>query len=136
MGLAERRAAKNFETNAFPALLKEVQDAARFPVPVEVAWESLAVNDYAHLYDEAWPKVYFQPLVGALKAITVDDMGKDALKGALKKVVIVNKAGVHYGESMATFEGGTLTLDHEPCTNIDDIQQRTDAIRALLEKSL
>jgi hypothetical protein len=37
---------------------------------------------------------------------------------------------------MATFEAGTLTLDHEPCTNVDDLQSRIDGIRALLEKSL
>jgi hypothetical protein len=136
MGLAERRAAKNFETTQFPALKKEIDEAAKFAVPVEVAWDTLAVADYAHLYDEAWPKVYFRPLIEALKAITVDDMGRDALKVALKKIVILNKGEVHYGDRMATFEAGTLTLDHEPCTNVDDLQSRIDGIRALLEKSL
>jgi hypothetical protein len=136
MGLAERRAAKSFETNLFPALKKEVMEAAKFEVPLEVNWESLTVADYAHLYDEAWPKVYFRPLIDALKAITADDMGRDALKGALKKIVVCNAKGVHSGESMVSLEAGTLTLDHEPCTNVDDVQQRTDAIRVFLEKAL
>src|SRR3954462_2343928 len=76
MGLAERRAAKEFETKRFPQLKKDIDDAAGFEVPVTVAWDTLAKEGEAHLYDDCWPKVYFQPLVAAFKGITIDDMGK------------------------------------------------------------
>jgi hypothetical protein len=136
MGLGERRAAKNFETNQLPALKKEIDQAAGFDVPLEINWEQLSPEGQAHLYEESWTKVYFRPLVDALKAICVDDMGKEALKGALKKVVIKNSQNVYYGDRIATFEGGVLTLDHEPTTNIDDVADRAKGIQAMLEKNL
>ncbi len=136
MGLAERRAAKNFETNQLPALQKEIDAAAGFSIPLEINWEQLSPEGQTHLYEESWTKVYFRPLIDALKAICVDDMGKAALKGALKKVVIKNAQNVYYGDRIATFEGGVLTLDHEPTTNIDDVADRAKGIQATLEKNL
>ncbi|WP_225413826.1 hypothetical protein [Stigmatella hybrida] len=136
MGLAERRAAKEFETKRFPQFKKDIDEAAGFSVPVTVHWDTLALEEQTQLYDECWPKVYFEPLIAALKGITVDDMGKEALKGGLKKIEIQNRTDIIYGDRMATFEGGTLVLDHKPHTNVDDIQQRTDSIRKLLESKL
>jgi len=103
---------------------------------MEVDWESLTTADQSHLYGECWPKVYFQPQVEAFKSICADAMGKDALKAALKKIVIVNKGEIYYGDRWAKFDGGVLTLDHQPCTNVDNIQERTDGLRTLLEKAL
>lgn len=136
MGLAERRAAKDFETHRFPQLKQDIDAAAGFDVPVVVHWDTLAREGESHLYDQCWPKVYFQPLISALKDITVDDMGKDALKAALKKIEIRNQKGNSSGHRIATFESGTLTLDHEPHTNVDDLHERLEAIRKLLESKL
>ena len=136
MGLAERRAAKQFETEQFPALKSELMSALGFEVPVEVDWEALSIADMAHLYRDAWPRVYFEPSRDAFKSICADDMGKDALRAALKKIVITNRGGVCYGDRWAKFEGGVLTLDHEPCTNIDSVQERADGLRLLIEKAL
>ena len=136
MGLAERRAAKEFETNRFPQFKKAIDEAAGFEVPVTVAWDTLAIEERAHLYDECWPQVYFVPLITALKAITVDDMGKEALKASLKKIEIQNRGDNSSGERMVSFEGGTLLLDHKPVTNVDDVDGRTKAIRTLLESRL
>ncbi|MBN1208773.1 MAG: hypothetical protein JXB05_28185 [Myxococcaceae bacterium] len=136
MGLAERRAAKEFETKRFPQFKKDIDEAAGFEVPVTVHWDTLAKEGESHLYDESWPKVYFEPLIAALKAISIDDMGKEALKGGLKKIEIQNRSGAYYGDRIASFDGGTLLLDHEPHTNVDDIQDRTDGIRKLLESKL
>jgi hypothetical protein len=136
MGLVERRAAKEFETKRFPQLKKQIDEAAGFDVPVTVHWDTLTLEEQSHLYDECWPKVYFEPLIAALKGITIDDMGKEALKAGLKKVEIQNRKDVIYGDRMASFEGGTLLLDHKPHTNVDDIRDRTDGIRKLLESKL
>jgi len=37
---------------------------------------------------------------------------------------------------MASFKDGTLVLDHEPHTNVDYIDERTESIRTLLESNL
>lgn len=136
MGLAERRAAKEFETNKFPDLKKAVDAAAGFDLPIEVDWESLAVNDYAHLYEDAWTKIYFTPLCDAFKNITVDQMGKDALKGALKKVIIKNRGGHYSAPSCYEFANGILTVDHEAASNVDNVSERSRELQKMLEAKL
>lgn len=131
MGLAERRGVKAFQDNRFPALRAEIDQVAGFPVDVEVDWTSLAHDDMAHLYEEAWPKVYFVPLIEALRSITADDLGRDALKAGLKKVVIHDG-----GSSWPTFEDGVLTLHFYAISNLDDVAERTGSIQKLLEKGL
>lgn len=135
MGLKEKRAVQDFEQNIFPGLKTEIETIAGFSIEFEIAWEKLAIDGYDHLYAEAFPKVYFTPIANAFKEICVDDMGKEALKGALKKIFITNEKGASSPTAMA-FEGGTLTVDHKPATNIDDIDVRSKAIQKLLENAL
>lgn len=136
MGLAERRAVKDFQDKQYPELKRALDAAAGFGVEVEVNWDTLAQDEMSHLYAEAFPKVYFKPIIDAFQTICADQMGKDALKGALKKVVICNTSGYWSPEGAIKFEGGTLKIDHEPCSNIDYIEERTKHIVSLLEKSL
>ncbi len=136
MGLAERRAAKKFEDTQYPQLKKQLDEAAHFAVTVDVNWQSLALDGQEHLYEEGWTAVYFTPLIEALQGICVDDMGRDALKAKLKRIVIRNTAGVYSAGSMVTFEDGVLTLDHEPTTNIGDVRDRREAIQKTLEAAL
>ncbi|HRP31956.1 MAG TPA: hypothetical protein PKV73_08695 [Agriterribacter sp.] len=132
MGLNEKRAIKAFQENTFPKLVKKINEAAGFPVELDVQWDTLAVADNAHLYDEGFTKVYFTPVINAFKDITTDDLGKDGLKETLKKVVIKNEGGYYSPGSAISFEGGVLTIDHEPVSNINDIDQRANAIANLL----
>src|SRR5688572_24712290 len=104
MGLAERRAAQNFKDQRYPALKQRIDEAAGFEVPMDVKWETLAINDYAHLYDECFPKVYFDTLTEAFKNIAVDAMGKEALKGGLKRVVVQNVKDCSSAPSCFDFE--------------------------------
>ena len=131
MGLAERRAIKAFQDNRLPALRQAIDAVAGFSVELEVDWDSVATPDYAHLYDEAFTKVYFDPLVEALKGITIDDLGKDALKAGLKKVVIKDE-----GSSWPTLESGVLTLRYPAVANLDYGDERRKTIQDLLEKGL
>jgi hypothetical protein len=136
MGLAERRAVKEFQDHMFPELKNALERAAGFPVPVEVEWDGLARDEMSHLYAECFPKVYFRPLIDALKTIAADQMGKDALQSGLKKILIRNSAQ-HYSPSSAiTFQNGVLTVDHDPVTNADDIRDRTEYTVKILEKNL
>jgi hypothetical protein len=134
MGLAERRAIKHFQDNTYPPLLKQIQDAAGFAVTVEVDWESLATLESSHLYEECLPKVYFLPVVDGMARIAIDDMGKEALKSAVKKIVIQNKKP-DYSSYWATFEHGVLTLDHQ-LSNVDYGKDRADELVRILESKL
>jgi hypothetical protein len=131
MGLAERRAVKAFSEGKYLQLKQEIDTAVGFDLPMTINWESLAVDDYAHLYDEAFNKVYFRPLLDAIKAIAIDDLGKEALASGLKQVVIENA-----GSSWPTFQSGVLTLPFSAVANLDYWMDRKKEIQAVLEKGL
>src|ERR1044072_5172324 len=136
MGLQERRAVKAFQDGSYQNLTSEINTLAGSSLEFEVNWDTLALEEYSHLYDEGFTKVYFTPLINALKEITIDDMGKEALKETLKKIVIKNEAGNYYGSTAYAFSGGVLTIDHQPFSNIDNITERSEESSKLLMKNL
>jgi hypothetical protein len=135
MGLAERRGAERFKNDDYPGWKSRIDQAAGFDVPVEVAWDELAVEDYADSYAEFFPKVYFQPLVDALGAVTIDELGSRALREGLAKIVIRN-TGSFYSASGIAFSDGVLTIDHQPHVNVDYGNERTKALQRTLESGL
>lgn len=135
MGLAEKRAVQDFQKNEFPAWKSKLESAIGFPCELDVKWETLAEEGHDHLYKESFSKVYFQPLVEAMQAICQDDLGKEALKGVLKKIEIFNTNEFSSARGF-TFVSGVLKYDHKPCTNIDDVKDRTESLVKMLEKSL
>ena len=135
MGLAERRAVERFKNDDYPGWKSRIDQAAGFEVPVEVAWEELSVEDYADSYAEFFAKVYFQPLTDALTAVTIDDLGKSAVRGGLSRIVIRN-TGQYYSASGITFSDGVLTLDHQPHVNVDYGDERAKALQRTLESAL
>ncbi len=136
MNLAERRVVRDFQTNQAPGYLERIHEALGFEAPVEIDWETLAQPGESRLYAESWPDVYFEPLIGGLKTVGRDQLGKDALKDGLKKIVIQNTIGCYNPDRWAAFEDGVLTLDHEPLTNVGDKNEREDALVKLLESKL
>ncbi|HTE53555.1 MAG TPA: hypothetical protein VK698_22020 [Kofleriaceae bacterium] len=136
MGLAERRATKIFQDKSYPALVADIQKLAGFPVPIEVQWEQLAKESYADSFEEAWRKVYFVPIIDALKSVCRDDLGKEALKAGLQKIVLSNTKDTYSADAAVSFTGGELAIDHDPVTNVDDVKYRADAVVKALEKGL
>jgi hypothetical protein len=136
VGLAERRAIKEFETNRFPDLKQRIDQAAKFEVTMEVKWDTIAVEGESHLYDDSWPKVYFYPLIAALKSVCQDELGQEALREGLKQIIVQNMSGAYYGDRWAHFQKGVLLLDHLPTTNIDDVDDRTKGLIKVLESGL
>ncbi|MFT3934948.1 MAG: hypothetical protein QM726_15085 [Chitinophagaceae bacterium] len=136
MGLTEKRAIKSFQDGPYQTLVKEIDTIAGFPVEFDVKWDTLAEPEYAHMYEEGFTKVYFTPMINAFKGITVDEMGKEALKETLKKVIIKNESGAYYGSTAYAFENGVLTIDHKPFTNIDDISDRSKELEKLLSEKM
>ncbi|WP_028892335.1 hypothetical protein [Tenacibaculum sp. 47A_GOM-205m] len=136
MGLKEKRFTKTFQEEKYPALKQQINDAAGFDVIIDVEWETMFEDKFLHLYDDSYPKIYFQPLIDAFSAITADDMGKEALTESLKRVVITNKDDYHNPTHAYTFEEGVLQVNHSPILNADKVQDRTDALVDLLENNL
>jgi len=136
MGLLEKRTLKTFQDDSYQKLTKEINTLAGHPIEFEVNWATLALDEKASIYEESFTKVYFTPLIDAIKEVVTDDMGKEALKEALKKVVIKNEGGNVYGSNAYSFNKGVLTIDHEPFSNIDNITERSMALKALLLKNL
>jgi len=135
MGLAERRATKEFQDKHFPELSTEIQKLAGFPVPIEVTWEQLAVEGRSDTFKEAWTEIYFKPVIEALRQIGRDAMGKDAIKSGLKKIEFRNSKGAYSPHSAITFQSGQLVIDHE-LSNVGDTKDRTSYIIEIIEKEL
>jgi hypothetical protein len=139
--LAERRAITAYEQGAYAAHLADIKTAAGFEVPVDVKWDTIARPGESAAYgeDDYWTRIFFVPLKNALKAITVDDIGKKALQAKLKKIVI------HYDKDTASptnyasdvsFSEGVLTLNFVPYNNAGDVDARANAIQKVLENAL
>lgn len=135
MGLAERRASKEFQDKHFPDLRNEIHKVAGFPVPIEVSWDQLAVEGQTDYYKEAWTEIFFKPVIEALRQIARDDMGKDALKAGLKKVEFRNSIGAYSPSSAITFVNGVIMIDHE-LSNVGDTKDRTKHLIEIVEKGL
>lgn len=135
MGLAERRATKEFQDKHFPELKNEIQKLAGHPVPIEVLWDQLAVEGQTELYKEAWTEIFFKPIIDGLRQIGRDDMGREALKSGLKQIELRNSAGAYSPTSAISFQGGQLVIDHE-LSNVGDTKDRTKYLIEIVEKGL
>jgi hypothetical protein len=135
MGLAERRASKEFQDKHFPELRNEIQKLAGFPVPIEVLWDQLAVEGQTEYYKEYWTEIFFKPVIDGLRQIGRDDMGKEALKAGLKKIELRNSAGAYSPGSAISFQNGHLVIDHE-LSNVGDTKDRTKYLIEIVEKGL
>lgn len=135
MGLAERRAIKDFQDKHLPGLQKEIQDVAGFAVPFEITWDQLATEGQGDSYAENWTAIYFKPVLEALRSITRDEMGKEALRAGLKKIEFRNSAGNYSPTSAIKFEGGTILIDHD-MTNVGDVADRAKYLTEIVEKAL
>lgn len=136
MTLAERRTLHDFETNQFPALKSAVEEAAGFAVPLEVLWDTLAVAGESRLYADCWPRVYFEPLIGALKRVGSTEIGAEAIKTGIKKIVVQNVKGCYYGDCWAVLEDGVLTLDHQSVVNASEVIDRENGLVDVLDTGL
>lgn len=134
MGLRERRAIKAFEDTQWPELKAQILDAAGAPIPIEVDWASLAAEGYADDYAESLPKLYFLPLIQAFKNVAFDDLGKEAVREGIARIIIQNKAQ-GYSSWWVNLQDKVLTLDHY-YSNIDDVEGRTEVLQKKLENQL
>jgi hypothetical protein len=128
----ELRAVHRFEKNTYPALREAIAAAAGFDISVEVDWPSLAAEGWSRIYETAFPKVYFLPIIRALKSYAADGHHKNDARRFLKKIVIRN-SGRYFSSNGISYADGALLIDHQPQANIDEEEDdRADRILELL----
>lgn len=134
MGLAERRAIKEFEDKITPNYQQKLLDITGKNIELEVDWNSLAIQGKSNLYKD-WESVFFEPLVKAFKNVCVDDMGKGAVQESVNKIVIGNQNDNFSATKWSTFNNGTVTLDHN-LVNVNDVLDRANYLQQTLENGL
>ena len=87
MGLAEKRWAQERKKNDEPQFVSQIQAITGTKASVDIDWDAFSGNldDAQYIVDQQYG---LPNLLSALKEVCGDDLGKDALKGSLKKVVI------------------------------------------------
>jgi hypothetical protein len=143
LGLAERRAVKEYQDSIYPEIKKGIEAAAGFGVELDVKWEQIAKLGESDIYklDEYWALPIFTPLTKALASIASDKMGKDELKAKLKKIVIMynekTAPASNFPEGL-TFVKGILTINWKPYDNTNPtfVLERVKAIKDLIESNL
>ena len=136
LSLSQRRALKQYQETRFPELQRQINEAAKFDVPLEVQWEAIASHGEAqdYLRDTFFTDIYFTPLIDALQGVAAERT--KPLQAKLKKVVFTcdrDAASVQFARTVQ-FKDGTLTIDFEPFTNAMQRRERTQAIAAMLGK--
>ncbi len=105
MGLAERRKIKELQDGVLPGRVKEIEEICGAPIPYEVDWDSFQ-DDLQGL--NFLDNLSCHRLNMALRVICMDDMGKEAVREALKLVRLRN---VKEKSAMKLqFEGGVLDM--------------------------
>lgn len=105
MGLNERRKIKELQETTFPERVKEIEEICGKAIPYEVDWESLAEDPEGLNFID---NLSCHRLNMALRAICLDDLGRDAVREGLKLVKLKNVKDK--ADMSITFEGGVLEM--------------------------
>lgn len=134
MGLAQRRILQEYQTEKFEPWKKELTTIVG-EVPVEVKWDTMVAdnNDDKNYYFNSFDKIYFNCITQVFKNLCADDMGKDAVKSSLKKIVIDGTEGSSPNPS--TYVDGVFTVKHKIC-NQDNGHERIKVWTKLIESKL
>lgn len=131
MGLAEKRWVLERKTNDEKPFIDALQKAAGAAVAVEIDWEGFAntMADAGYVSNESYG---LANLVRAVQQVCVDDLGKEAIKSGLKKVVITPAAA---DAAKFTFDGGVVTW-HAYFGSSSSGYIYADAMQKILEAAL
>jgi hypothetical protein len=129
----ELRTVHEFEKNSYPALREAIAAEAGFDIRIEVDWPSLAAEGWSQIYETAFPKVYFLPIISALKSYATEGQDRNDLRDFLKKIVIRN-SGRHFSPNGISYADGAPLIDLQPQANVDEEEdERAARILELLK---
>jgi len=104
MGLNEKRKLQELKDVVFPERTKELLEISGAPIVYVVDWASLEEYDALNFIDN----VSCHRINMALRGICHDQLGKDAVKGGLKKITLTNVKELT--AKSLRFAGGVLEL--------------------------
>lgn len=135
MGLAERRATEEFKSKRLPELTAHIETIVGRPVPIDVEWNQLAYQGNDIPYHEVWTKLFFTPVIDALRRIGRDPLGREALSAGVKRIAFLNCKHAYSPAAAITFVEGVIEIDHD-YYNVDDVGPRTEHLVTLIESAL
>lgn len=130
MGLAERRKIKELQDVTLPGRVREIEEICGVPIPYEVDWDSLADDAEALNFLD---NISCHRLNMALRVISMDEMGKEALREGLKKVRLKNVKTP--AEMSIAFQNGVLEMHCAYALRTEGMYSDS-AIREVLMKGL
>jgi len=105
MGLQERRLIKQLQEETLPAVISEIETLCGAGIEWNVDWDSLSTSMESLGYVNTYG---FQTVLQAFKNICIDDMGKEAIRDGVKRVVLKKVKDI--SEMKQTFENGVLEI--------------------------
>jgi hypothetical protein len=87
MGLAEKRKIKELQEVTLPGRVREIEEICGAPIPYEVDWDSFAEDPEALNFMD---NLSCHRLNMALRVICADDLGKEAVREAIRRVRLQN----------------------------------------------
>jgi len=140
MGLAEKRAVEDFKKNEYEVFLKSIKDITQADISVDTEWDKLSPNLEGYGDAKATLVDYFQnmfaeTILQSFKSICADDMGKQALQGAVKKIVLTCSPNASTHKAGFKFEDAILSLDLR-YANTDQVKDRVESMIKLIESKL
>ncbi|HBF33105.1 TPA: hypothetical protein DDW35_00945 [Candidatus Sumerlaeota bacterium] len=130
MGLNERRKIKELQETTFPGRVAEIEEICGKPIPYEVDWESLADDAEGLNFID---NLSCHRLNMALRAICLDEMGKEAVRDGLQLVKLKNVKDK--ADMRLAFENGVLEMHCAYALRTDGMFSDAE-IREVLEKNL
>ena len=136
MGLAQKRIVQEYQGSAFGEWKKKFDAVVGCDIPFEVRWDTMQNDDYKNRddYFTWYEAVYFKPLMAVFEDLCKDNMGKEAVKAGVTKIIVDGSEGSFPGASK--FTGGVFTLNHKFFTNVNDIDARIKGWKKIIEDKL
>lgn len=87
MGLAEKRLAKEIQTEKLPAFEAKIKETVGSDIKVDIDWDTFTAYD---AYPLSRLDIVFDDLAGFLKKICSDEFGKEAVQESLHTIKLTN----------------------------------------------
>ena len=129
MGLEERRKIKELQEVTLPGRVKEIEEICGKAVPYEVDWPSLAEDGEGLKFLD---NISCHRLNMALRTICVDDLGREAVRGALNVIRLKNVKS--RDQMRMSFDGGVLEMHCAYALRTDGMFSDAEICKALMAK--
>jgi len=129
MGLTERRKIKELQDTTLPGRVKEIEEICGKGIPYEVDWDSLA-DDAEGL--NFLDNISCHRLNMALRAICLDDMGKEAVRDSLQLIKLKNVKDK--SEMKINFDSGVLEMHCAYALRTDGMYSDNEIREVLMAK--